>query len=656
MSRGQKRQPQLTPDCQLCAKCTVKNGAISVYGGPIFGTIPHMRIAVLPFNAAEGTKPALGRQFSAFAAEQLRVHAGADINSVSFLTQIPEDSGETRMAFVNISDSLLPYEQLKELFDQAEVGVVQDGFLKQEGDTFNLTVRFFGKESEEPIYQEEIVFGKDGVFATLHKLVKLLANQAELGLPEFLAGETMEFGTDNADAFLDFLEGYDALNYIQQANGMVAREFSPDGAIDALLASVEADKDFEGPYQVLVQLCRACAAYRIGSFEKVDGALKKLTELIPDDFAAYFGLGEVYQAVGDQAKSGEYYEKAVALNPEDPALYTRLGMTQMQTGMPVNAERNFRKALELEGDDKPSADYLAGVLQQTGRGHEVPPIYKSMIDADAQNGAAHAKYAIALIQAGNEPAGEKAFEAALEVLEDSTVVKRHYAPYLVQKQEFDRAMDFYEDVLDAAPTEVPVLLEYAQTLEAAGREFEVPNVLKQVLQANPDPNTRANVLARLIELEQPKRAENVQAAEAKMQNGDFEGAIRDLKPLRNWLADYWKMWFLLAAAQNQTGQHTDAEESANRCLAIFPGCEPAVVELANALAGQDKLDDAYQLMRYAAMNNSSSLPLHLNLGLMAKRAGHSDEAKAMAKQIREALGGDAEAMQNIGPILDDMES
>ena len=79
-------------------------------------------------------------------------------------------------------------------------------------------------------------------------------------LPEALAGPTMEFGTDSPDVFLSFLEGYDALNYVQQSNGAVAREFNPQASVAALLDAVEKDPDFEGPYHVLVQLCRQCAA------------------------------------------------------------------------------------------------------------------------------------------------------------------------------------------------------------------------------------------------------------------------------------------------------------------------------------------------------------------------------------------------------------
>jgi Flp pilus assembly protein TadD len=613
-----------------------------------------MRIAVLPFNAAEGTKPALGRQFAAFAAEQLRAHAEVDINVVSFLTQIDDEGGEQRMAFVNISDALLPYEQLKDLFEQADVALVEDGYLKQEDDAFDLTIRFHGKESEEPLRQEEIHFTKAELFPTLHRLVKTLAEAGSITLPEALAGETMEFGTDDPEVFLDFLEGYDALNYINQANGMVAHEFSPQGAFDSLTRAVEKDPDFEGSYQVAVQLARQCGAHRIGTLELVEGALKRLIELVPDDFAAYFALGELYGSVNDFHRASDMFEKALQKNPDDPALLARLGITQMQSGMPVNAERNFRKAMELEGPEKPSADLLAQVLSGTGRGHEVPPLWKSMVEANPQNGEAHAKYGVSLMQAGNEDLAVKAFENGLDVLEDNTVVKRFYAPLLVQKGDFDRAMDFYEDVLDVAPNEIPVLVEYAQTLEAADRLHEVPDVLKRILGAEADPNTRATVIARLIEIEQPKRVETVEAAREKMEAGDFQGALRELRPMKNWLADYWKLWFFLAAANNQVEQYDEAAEAAQRALEIFPGCEPAYGEFATALTGQGKHEEAYNLMRYAASNNPGSLPIHLNLGLAAKRAGHVDEAKQLARQIREALVNDPNRQQ-IDPILEEIE-
>ena len=617
-----------------------------------------MTIAVLPLNAAEGAKPQLGRQLSAFVGEQLRNHAEADVQNISYLTQI-EQEGQMRTAFVNLSDGLLEQEQLDDLFQQTGVDLAMDGMLKTSENTVgephhDVTLRFTTKGNRRA-EEETLSFDEGEIFTTLHGIVKSLAGRAGLTLPEALAGETMEFGTDDARAFVLFLEGFDALNYIQQSNGAVAVEFDPKPAFAALTEAVERDGEFEGAYQVLVGLARACATFGIGDFETTEAALLKATELAPEDFAAYYALGELHQAVQSLPKSVDYFEKAATLNPEDPAIFNRLGNAQMMLGMPVNAERNFRKAIAMEGEDKPTMDFLAAVLQQTNRGHEVPALYRELLTENPQSAEARIKLAFAYFNDDQPAEGEKVFESALAELEDNAVAKRAYAPYLAQKGELDRAMDFYEDVLDVAPTDVPLNLEYAQVLAQAERDVDIPEVLKRVLALDVDPNTRAQTQAWLIELEQPKRAEAVEAARTKMADGDFEGAARELKPMRNWLSDYWKLWALLASCQNRTGQFTEAEESAKRLLEMFPGCEPAYGELRESLNGQGRNDEAYNFMRYAQNAMPESLGVALNLAIAAKRAGQDEEARAIAKSIRDALADNAEALAEIQPILDEIE-
>jgi len=332
-----------------------------------------MKIAVLPFNTAEGTKPAYGRQFAQFTAEQLRNVAEAEINSVNLLTQIEQD-GVQRTAYANLGDVLLPYEQLAELFNQAQVDYVQDGTLKLDGDTFTMVLRVHAKGNLEAIVERTETFPKSELFEQIRGILKIQAEYAEATLPDGLSPESMQFGTDDADVFLAFLEGYDALNYVSQANGAVVQEFNPQLPIDAMLEAYEKDKEFVGLFQLLVQFCRACANYRVGNFEMMKEALEKASKLSPDDFLPHFGLGELYQQVGMLDEAGNSFERAIQRNANDPGLYNRLGVVQMQVNMPVNAERNFQKAMALEGPDKPSADFLAGVLQQTGREHEVPAI------------------------------------------------------------------------------------------------------------------------------------------------------------------------------------------------------------------------------------------------------------------------------------------
>ena len=609
-----------------------------------------MRIAVLPFCTAEGVSPAIGRQLAAYWSDTLRGTTGAEISSLNLTAPLQDQPGRT--ALVNLGDALLETEQMLPIFDQVQVDLIMDGLLKREGEGYHLTVRFTNRDPAAEQRKEELTFDNTTLFKSVFKVLEMLAEEGGLQLPEGL-NVSNAFGTQIPEAFLSFLEGHDAFYYVRLTNGMVAQEFDPAPALGLMLKSVELDTDFDNAFVSVMELCRMCAQYRIGKFVILEDALKKLTTLAPDDYRPWYMLADIHMSIGEAAEASIYYERAIEVEPNEPAIYTRLGISQLNQGMPANAERNFRKALEKEGDDKPSLDMLASVLAQTGRMHEIPALWKERIDALPNEPTFHAKYGFALMQSGREDEGEKAFDHALEVLEDSTAVKRYYAPILVQKGEYDRAMDFYEDCLDVMPTDVPLMMEYARTLDKAGRDFEVPPVLRNVLSTNPEPNVRAEALGWLIELEQPKRAEAVQAASDKAQNGDFEGAVRDLKPLKNWLGEYWKMWAVLAQCYNQLGDYAEAEDAAGRLVNLMPGYEPAYGELMHALSGQNEHEKAYNAMKWAAMNMPQSLPIHLNFGLAAKHAGHEDEARNLAKQIREALGAPNDQVE---PVLREMEA
>ncbi|MBC8065250.1 MAG: tetratricopeptide repeat protein [Chlorobia bacterium] len=630
-----------------------------------------MKVAVLPLMPTQGTPAYLGRQFSNFASEQIRLATDAEVNSVSYLTQVSEEDGP-KVGFINFAEMKLEQTQIKELFEQSGVDVLVEGNVTATESGFDLDVRFHHNGEDQARRTENWKVSREEVFSVLHRLIKTVSEEAEIELPETLSGDELPYGTQNSEAFLKFFEGYDAFHYVQQAQGRVVSEFSPEPAFEALEEAMRLDPDFLGPYEVLTELARACISARIGNFDMVNAVLLKAQAAEPDEFKAFFVQGELFQAVENASGASDSYDKAVnarervhkarleegevdeSYNGDMAGLYGRLGIAQMQAGMPVNAERNFRKAMELEGDQPQSADMLSMVLQQTGREHEIVPLWRGILDRNPQNAEAHIKYAVTLMQTNREEEGIAAFEHALETLENNSVVKRFYAPLLANKGDLDRAMDFFEDALDESPTDVQLLMQYAETLKMADRNFEIPKVLRDVLNCNPDQDTRANTLAWLIELEQPKRAETVDSARDKMEAGDFEGAVRELKPLKNWLADYWKMWALLSSAHNKLDQPEEAEDAARRLLELFPGCEPGYGELNAALGAQGKNEEAYNVMAYAFRGNPKSLGIFINLGLAAKRAGKDDEARSIAKQVREALGP-GEQVDELEPVLAEIE-
>ena len=620
-----------------------------------------MKVAVLPFNVTEGTKAAYGRQFSNLVAETLRTATNADVHPISYMAQIQED-GANRQAHVNLGNVVMEHEFFLPLFKEASAEQVMHGLLDSKEGKFSLHLRFDSRDQEEPIFDETHEFEEGEVFTQLHWILTTLASQAGVELPEGLRA-AIQPGTSNPKAFLLFLDGMDSFQYVQQANGNVTKEFQPGPALDALIEASKLDPTFRTPFDACIQLCRACSQYRIGTFEVIDGALQRLKEIAPNDYRPLAAMAEIHQSVGNVPAAVDLYEQALqahlalgdSVEPfertERAALYSRLGVAQLNMGMPVNAERNFRRALELEQDERPTLDLLSGVLAQTNRQHEIPNLWKEETARNPQSGKAWSRYATALLGLGQREEGIKVFEQALVEVDDSSFVKRFYAPVLTQTGDLDRAMDFYEDCLDLAPNDVPLMIEYANTLKAADREFEIPQVLRNVLASNPDADTRAQAQAWLVELEQPNRAEVVEEARKKLEEDDPDAAIRMLKPLRNWLGDYWKMWAVLAPSYNKMEMPDEAADAANRLLNIFPGYEAGYGELVQSLTTQGKNEEAYNVMRHA-VNNVGSLGTHVNLALAAKRAGHEEEARTLAKQIRDVVGPNEE----LEPVLAEIEA
>jgi tetratricopeptide (TPR) repeat protein len=628
-----------------------------------------MQVALLPMNAGPGTRATLARQISQFVAEVARNLTGKEIHGVNFMAQY-DDGGVTRFAQANPSEGLNEPEMLRQFFDGAPMDAIVDGLLvESEGSGGNLTARIFRRGGDGPEQEESVAYLPGGFLAAARGLLKLACEASGAPLPSGIEDDVAIFGTHDSGAFTNFLVGFDAVQYIERSQGAVAREFDPGAGLDALMAAREADPDWEAPYMAAVRLCRACIQHRLGDAEKVRATLDALAAAEPDDPRAFFALGELDSTVGNVNAAVDMFEKAAAalerqtasLEADEasasgaekeaaaaalegaradlPNILARLAVEQAKIGMPANAERNLRRAVELEAEPKPATELLANLLASTGRGHEVPGLWRERAAANPKSGEVQAKYAAALIAAGQTAEGLRAFDDALGSVEDPFPVKRMYAGALAAQGEHDRAMDLFEDCLDASPADVPLLLDYASTLQAAGREFEVPKVLRDVLSANPDQNVRAQTQAWLIELEQPKRVEAVKNAADKAQSGDPGAAVTELRGLKNWLADYWKFWAVYASALNQSGEHKEAEEAGVRLLNLFPSCEPAFGELATALSGQGRHEEAYNFLRNAISGMPGSLMVAVNLALAAKRSGREDEAVALGRQIKAAAQG-----------------
>ncbi|MFN7171562.1 MAG: tetratricopeptide repeat protein [Fimbriimonadaceae bacterium] len=607
-----------------------------------------MRLAVLSFATSGDIAPAFGRQYARLISEFLRIYANADVQDLSLTGQTLQD-GVPVLTFAPL-DAMVDIDNVLPVLHQSSTDLYVDGELKETDGALDLTYRVFKVSEKDPVLTETRRLTKEDLVPELKSLIDVVAKQANLTVDQAGVERSLQFTGRNGDEFMLFCEAMDAIAYLQQANGAVTKDFEVLPLLHKLLESLKANPSSDRAAALLSDLGRAAVAFGTADFREVQKIAQEAITIAPESATLQLFNAEVSVALGDAQTAMNSLEKAIAIDDQQSFFYQRLAQMQAQLGMPVNAERNLKKALELEGEDKPSLQGLSQVLSQSGRQHEFLQILRDYISEYPQNPSFRILEAQTLVSLERQAEALRAMEQSVKDLNDPLPAKRAFAPFLAQNDEVDLSLDYFEDVLDANPTDIESLFGYAQALQVAGREFEIPKVLRNVLNLTNDPNARAQANKWLLDLEQPQRVERVKDAEQKLNDGNPEGAIGDLKPLKSWLGDYWPLWVLLGTAQFQTGALEDSVESAKRAIDLFPTLEPAHNLLATALLESGNAEEAYQVARGFASRQPISPDMLLILAKAAKASGKDEEARQMASELKKIPGASEKVQQELAAL------
>lgn len=84
----------------------------------------------------------------------------------------------------------------------------------------------------------------------------------------------------------------------------------------------------------------------MGSEDRI-AAFREVTELMPDDPVARFGLAAAYLEAGHAAEAAAEYEAAIRLKPDYTAAYRGLGRALERAGRPAEARQAYLRGLEV---------------------------------------------------------------------------------------------------------------------------------------------------------------------------------------------------------------------------------------------------------------------------------------------------------------------
>lgn len=598
------------------------------------------KITFLPFAVSESVPAGVGRQLGNLLGSGFANVEGVEYEGSLLMTQGQDGS----VMPAPPSRELLGEDVVRRVLEQHDADAVVDGFCSRDGDQLSVTVRLTRDGQTPSLWQKDARVAE--LRPTLVEAHRWICEQMGIEGCAPLAIEDC-----NPEAFLKYLEGYDALVLAGHAPQGQAPRIDYLRGLDALLEAIVLDPSFHAAYIAAIRLANSLIHGRLAPPPELEERLKKMAAGNPQDPSVHRTLADLYRLTGRIQDAINAMDKAVALAQASEAVpreavaefLAYLGVLQRSAGMVANAELSFRRAAELEPYPKPSLDLLTDLLFETNRAHEAPGIWREMIDLAPEKPDAWIRYASVLFRLDRKDDARRALEEAVEKTSGDVLIKRYLAPLLAESGEFDRAMDYYEDFLDEYPDHSETLLEYARTLSAAGREHEVPDALRRALESNPDQHVKAHAQAWLFELENPKRVEAMKLAAEKVERDDVAGAVEDLEKLVEWMPEYWKAWAFLANLYNRVGRFSDAERAAQHTLNLYPGSEPTYLDLANALIGQERHGDADNLLTQVTRYGYATVPLLLTHAMVKKRLGEADQARSIVALIREAVGpGNAE--------------
>jgi tetratricopeptide (TPR) repeat protein len=85
-------------------------------------------------------------------------------------------------------------------------------------------------------------------------------------------------------------------------------------------------------------------------------ALVKATELLPQNYNAFYNLGVCYANAGKYSEAESAFRKAVSISPNEPVAHYQLGMSLLGQSKNAEAKTQFQKYLELNPNAADRAD------------------------------------------------------------------------------------------------------------------------------------------------------------------------------------------------------------------------------------------------------------------------------------------------------------
>jgi len=282
--------------------------------------------------------------------------------------------------------------------------------------------------------------------------------------PQAPAGRADKPEAGRAAAYYNYAMGH---LYAELAGMYGNRSEYVDKAIEHYKAALQADPGAGFVAQELTDLYIQAGRLRDAVLE-AEGMLKRN----PENVEAHRILGRIYtRMIGDAGQGRidegmlrraiEQFQKITEKDASDADAWVTLGRLQRLAQNSVEAEKAYKKALELDADNEYALHGLALLYSDLGDAKTAIRMWQRLAE---QNPSPRVLRALAASyeQARDYPSAVQTLRKALELAPKDAEVKRELAEKLLLTEQFEEALQLYQELAQASPREAQYPLRMSQ--------------------------------------------------------------------------------------------------------------------------------------------------------------------------------------------------
>lgn len=314
-------------------------------------------------------------------------------------------------------------------------------------------------------------------------------------------------------------------------------------------------------------------------------------------------------------------------NQSSPVVLFELAESYLRASKLSESLVAIDKAILLKNQDETFLRFKAGILSAMGRGQDAINVYKSIIaKADGSDEEAYLLLSGLYLQIGNTNGALSTLEGLVKKNPKSIPARYYLAKLYASLKEYNKSENAYEEVLNIQKSE-SVQVEYVKVLVLNKKSEKAIAICREMIQENPSSVKAREMLGELL-----------------LGSQKINEAIEVFRDAESVETDPLKMKLRVALLKLQIRDFEGAERELSMILAESPENDTAKYYLATAIASQERIDEALEIVRSISPKSEYYKKMRGFGAFLLREQNKYDDAINLVNEGLKELPDDAELL------------